>query len=969
MRHTIRIKKIPTRIFHLFAIIFLFVIDLGNINGRTPIINKLHVADEVNCLHFDNNGLLWIGTTSGIIMYNGDELKELSLSTHYASPLLSTDILSITSDENNLWIGTNNGLVRVIRNTGKIKHYQFPKQSQSLIYKLFVSSDGTLYVGTDDGFSIYNAEKDNFTNYNYDQSYAIYTNGVKDRYKGWGVKDFCEAPNGEILIGTWAQGVWRYNPKNGEIYSYKKLNWANSALTLCIDHKQQLWIGTHSVGIQRITHWNKENFDHIEHLTKDDGSLNYNQRLINDLIALPDNSVFACVGDTITGVIGPNGTLWLALGSGSIIQMKQTSHTFNNHILESTRSLMTLDGKHFFVGMGDHGYAFIDIESHNILRNKEVPGFENIPGNEYTPRITSILKRFNGEIWMAAGDNGILVSKPNGVNGIIYPNSRNLPFVKDNVNSLMEAKRDSVLWIGQRQGVSYLLPNGEGYHVDIKNETNNRTDYCIVNNIIEDNHGNIWVASANKGVIRISGNPFKKSSIQCIHPYTPCHNITSCFEDSRNIIWAISSSGLLKYDSCTNRFDYVRTSTHLTGKKILSINEDQYGAIWMTTPDGLIRMDKNGNTEYFTKEDGLLSTTFYKNATQRYGDRLFFGTDQGIIEFTPKETYYTPNKVCPPLLVMDIIIDGTSVLQLDTVETSTIIDAMPWSARQITIPANTRKFGFDFCLLTYSNQEQSQYSCLLEGYDTEWQTVSGRIHSIIYDRIPSGTYTFRLKAADNHGYWHELPYSIRVKVLAPWYAQWWALVIYFIVFCIIVYFIASYVRMCREKKASKRFSTILQSMQQVPVVNPQDTMNEGNNNITSDDNKTLPYTNSDRDNKTETDNQRITTTAREALFVSRATALVRENLTDSEYNRDRLAADLGMSISSLYNRLRDSTDMSTQVFIQTIRLNAACDILKANPDIRISELAYKVGFNTPKYFSQCFKKQFGVLPGDYINHI
>lgn len=48
-----------------------------------------------------------------------------------------------------------------------------------------------------------------------------------------------------------------------------------------------------------------------------------------------------------------------------------------------------------------------------------------------------------------------------------------------------------------------------------------------------------------------------------------------------------------------------------------------------------------------------------------------------------------------------------------------------------------------------------------------------------------------------------------------------------------------------------------------------------------------------------------------------------------------------------------------------MRLNAATDILRKEPDIRIQELAFRVGFNTPKYFSQCFKKEFGMLPKEY----
>lgn len=105
---------------------------------------------------------------------------------------------------------------------------------------------------------------------------------------------------------------------------------------------------------------------------------------------------------------------------------------------------------------------------------------------------------------------------------------------------------------------------------------------------------------------------------------------------------------------------------------------------------------------------------------------------------------------------------------------------------------------------------------------------------------------------------------------------------------------------------------------------------------------------------------------RDAEFIAKATQLVNEHIDDADYNRDRMAADFNMSVSTLYGRMRECTGLSIQNFIQTIRLNAAAEILTHDPFIRINELAYRVGFNTPKYFSQCFKKKFGVLPGDYL---
>ena len=50
-----------------------------------------------------------------------------------------------------------------------------------------------------------------------------------------------------------------------------------------------------------------------------------------------------------------------------------------------------------------------------------------------------------------------------------------------------------------------------------------------------------------------------------------------------------------------------------------------------------------------------------------------------------------------------------------------------------------------------------------------------------------------------------------------------------------------------------------------------------------------------------------------------------------------------------------------------IRMRTACQILTNNPDIRIGELAEKVGFSNPRYFSTCFKNEYGMTPTEWIN--
>ena len=104
-------------------------------------------------------------------------------------------------------------------------------------------------------------------------------------------------------------------------------------------------------------------------------------------------------------------------------------------------------------------------------------------------------------------------------------------------------------------------------------------------------------------------------------------------------------------------------------------------------------------------------------------------------------------------------------------------------------------------------------------------------------------------------------------------------------------------------------------------------------------------------------------------FLSRALDLVYEHLQDDSYDREALAADIGASPSTLYNKLRSITGMNVSSFIRDIRMKEARRIAEADPRIRVSDLAYSVGFHDPRFFSTCFKKQFGIQPKEFLESL
>ncbi|MEQ9375285.1 MAG: two-component regulator propeller domain-containing protein [Imperialibacter sp.] len=123
------------------------------------------------------------------------------------------------------------------------------------------------------------------------------------------------------------------------------------------------------------------------------------------------------------------------------------------------------------------------------------------------------------------------------------------------------------------------------------------------------------------------------------------------------------------------------------------------------------------------------------------------------------------------------------------------------------------------------------------------------------------------------------------------------------------------------------------------------------------------------DNKTLTlEPTSITVTSRDEIFINQALKSVESNISNTNYSVDDLCKDVGMSKATLFRKLKALTGQSANEVIRTIRLKRAAQIL-AEGDFSISEVAYMVGFNDPKYFRNCFKKVFSQSPSEYADQM
>ncbi len=105
--------------------------------------------------------------------------------------------------------------------------------------------------------------------------------------------------------------------------------------------------------------------------------------------------------------------------------------------------------------------------------------------------------------------------------------------------------------------------------------------------------------------------------------------------------------------------------------------------------------------------------------------------------------------------------------------------------------------------------------------------------------------------------------------------------------------------------------------------------------------------------------------SRDELFLRKMMEILEENLSDSDFGVTEMVKLLGTSRPVLYRKIKALTNLTLVEFVMQYKMKKAANILAQN-QINISEVAYMLGFNDPKYFGKCFTRHFGVSPREFV---
>lgn len=784
-------------------------------------------TDEVTKIYQDKEGFIWMATRYGLCKYDGYEISVYK-SNLYNPGLLTHNNVSCLADDydGNLWVGTQEGLNRIDKKTGKIHQYTVPDIPNNNVSCLLVTRDNKVWVGTDGGLCQYLPDKDSLVVYS---GIGKATGGAQGA-----IKSLFEDTDGDLWIGTWSEGLFRYSSSQDKLFVYPQINERNSAHVIYQDRDGNLWVGGWGCGLFLLHNpkdMEKVSYTNYVHRTGDETTLSDNivYAIVEDkhtrslwigtrsglsimksdrpghfINYKPRHSPYLIPCDEINSLLRDRADhIWLAsIGGGvMLVDTKRppfTRHSFNLEEDEvpttAVRAIFADSDKNLWLGTGSYGLARKDYATGKVVFYTRIPEFSGIKD---VPTVNSVIQRKNGEIWFGTYDGGILIYKKGEKVKILT--HLNTPFLFSQcVSALLEDSRGNC-WTGCRGGMGVSLSEGGYYRFGRMGfEDGASADWYHVKDLEEDTDGTIWVSTANCGIIRITGNVEKPETLKYKNYSLNNHQLTVnsvlCLHiDASGRLWAgTEGGGLYLYNRQQDVFVEKNREYNITSDMVGSIEEDSQGSLWLGTGLGLVQLNVLPDASLaairvYTTADGLQDNFFIALSSCSRGDELFFGGNKGYNSFFPN-TLQENNKAVP-YQITDIKIFNRSLASLEPELRGKVSSIMPSFTERMELPYEYNNFSMEFASLTYKNPELNQYAYQLVGFDKEWQYTDASRRFAYYNNLKSGTYTFRLKATNENGIWSGEIREVEVVVLPPLWATWWAYIIYVLLAVAILYMV------------------------------------------------------------------------------------------------------------------------------------------------------------------------------------
>jgi len=702
----------------------------------------------------DTSGSVWVATRGGLARWD----RGTDRMTRQATPgVRNIRVLRHQARGNALWIGTReSGLLRLDVATGRIERFTRDAANPASlvddrVFALHVDGNDRLWVGTDGGLDMMNADGRTFTHYVPQESNASSLSDGR-------VRAILADDMGALWVGTSGGGLNRLDLASGRFERFRNDPAKPSSLahdvvrSLLQDTGGRLWVGTHG-GLDLYDPESR-------------GFVHYRQDPRNPS-SLADNHVMSLAQDR-------GGVLWVGTRLGGAHKWNPLSWQFG-HVAPDPDNPKGLGGGRVIALSEDRaGTLWIGTYGAGLFAMDRGTGdmkpYRNDPANRRSlpsNQVMALRHDHRDDLWIGTFESGLVRMSRSTGEFKSYGHDPKKPegLSARGVTSIL-IDGDRRLWLGTYGGgLERFDPVTERFthfRHDPADETTVSGDRIAT--VAEAPEGKLWVATMESGLNLLDPRTgrFERFRHRAGDTRTlPSDAVHSLYVDAAGSLWVGTHGGLahLQADGKTFRSYTVRNG--LPSDVVYAIANDHKGRLWLSTTNGLSAFDpRNGQPTNYGVSNGLQGREFNLGASyQSRSGELFFGGLNGFNAFVP-------DRIRQLSQAPEVVLTGVSV------------DHRPLGGpadetQSIRLGFREKVLGLEFAALDFTAPDRNLFSYKLEGFDPEWVPLSGK-RTVTYTNLNPGQYTFRLRGANSDGLWNDKVVSVPVHVAAPPWATPWA---------------------------------------------------------------------------------------------------------------------------------------------------------------------------------------------------
>ena len=766
---------------------------------------------------------MWFLTQEGLNRYNGHEVENYRYSLTNPSSISHDAVTNIVEDEDGrIWISTRGGgLNRYSQIDNGFEHLtadgaEINSPLSNDILTLYIDQTGRIWIGYDNGFSIFIPSEGTFAHYTHSMVGLPYLGEVNS---------FTQTSDGTIWAASTSAGLIKITTdgelKANDIVAKER---GGNAFTgrepiykVFADKSGKIWSLTPSSGVikynpldntaERFTHSRDDRRSILSNTAVDiyedrsgkiwictlDG-LNLYSPEENDFYRF-NTSNTNLPSDRITSIFqSQEGLYWVGTIFGLATGSQNLFSKFNSEASglpnESINAFgQTQDGT-IWIGTDD-GLVRLDQKhaSSRTINEHTIPAISN-------STVMSLLGE--GDIlWVGTFSGGLnkFDTKENTVRTFQHSRLDESTIGANGITSIMRSSTGK-LYVGTYGGgLSIMNPDESGFRRFTYDPSN--ISSLSNNNVLalfEDSLGFVWVGTEN-GLNRVRS--LEEGTFD--RHYTKRGNtdsissdmVWSFYEDDNQDLWlGTKGGGLNRWRKAPRgigleEFDHFSENIALPSSNIYGIQSDSLGNIWLSHNRGVTKFfPETKEVRQFGVRDGLQDTEFNMGASFKSNSGLiYFGGNLGFNVIDPEGfvDLESPPKV--------------SISEIRVMNERRTFNQPYNNLESIELTHNDKIFSVEFFAADYSAPNLVQYAYKLDGINENW-VISSDARQASFTTLPPGSYKLHLAAASPGGSWNWDGKSIEVNVSPP---PWRSGVAYLIYALATASVIASYLIKQREK--------------------------------------------------------------------------------------------------------------------------------------------------------------------------